>query len=258
VIYEESAKVNAILIYVEGERLYSGGLKSNGSSSKFFRFASDAISDDTWYHVAFVVGTKGGTTTFFWYLDGVLQDSQTAFTIPKYTGDVNLGKNGGNMRYPNCGTWSASSQTGSSSEHYTNSMSSGSSTAYYFYGNIWGFRIWNSARTSTQINDNMDSELSPGTNLVAYLDDTLENIQTDLRQSDYTFSLSSPTEDNNRFILRYNYSEVLGIEDVTLESGNLKSFFESNTLVSIAESSDLPTRIDLYDITGKKIITSPY
>lgn len=171
IIFEEGAQVNAIMLYIDTERLYSGAFRGNGSSAEFFRSASGDILDDTWYHIAFVISTSAGTTTYLWYLDGVLQDSQTAFTVPKHTGNISLGRNGGNMRYPNCGTWSASSVTGSSSEHCTNSVSGGSTTRYYFDGNIWGFRIWNSARTSTQINNNLNSELTSGTNLVAYLDD---------------------------------------------------------------------------------------
>lgn len=171
VIYEEGAQVNAYLLYVEGERFYCGAFRGNGSTAEFFRSAANGILDDTWYHVALVQSTTGGITTLLWYLDGVLQDSQTAFTVPRHTGNISLGRNGGNMRYPNCSPWSASSVNGSSSEHCTNTMSAGSTTRYYFDGNIWGFRIWNSGRTSTEINNNMDSELSSGTNLVAYLDD---------------------------------------------------------------------------------------
>lgn len=179
IIYEEGAQVNAIMLYIDSDRLYSGAFKSSGSSAEFFRSASGDILDDTWYHVAFVISTSAGTTTYLWYLDGVLQDSQTAFTVPKHTGDIRLGRNGGNIRYPNCATWSTSSVTGSSSEHCTNSVSGGSTTANYFDGNIWGFRIWNSGRTSTEINNNIDSELTSGTNLVAYLDDdTVEYLNT--------------------------------------------------------------------------------
>ncbi|MBT8310986.1 MAG: LamG domain-containing protein, partial [Flavobacteriaceae bacterium] len=104
VIFEEGAQVNAILLYVEAERVYCGGFRGNGGSSEFFRSANNSILDDTWYHVALVISTSGGTTTFDWYLDGNHEDSQTAFTIPKHTGDINLGRNGGNMRYPNCAT----------------------------------------------------------------------------------------------------------------------------------------------------------
>lgn len=115
VIYEEGAPINAILLYVEGERLYCVGFKSNGTTSGFFSSTSNGISDNTWYHVALVISTTGSTTTFLWYLDGVLQDSQTAFTIPKHTGNISLGRNGGGMRYPNCGSWSTTSVTGPSS-----------------------------------------------------------------------------------------------------------------------------------------------
>lgn len=172
VIFEEGGATNAFLIYVEGERFYCGAFRGGASgSSEFFRSASGDILDDVWYHVAFVQSTLGATTIFLWYLDGILQDSQTSFTVPKHTGNNNLGRNGSGMRYPNCGTWSTSSVTGSNSQHCTNSLSSNVSANNYFDGNLWGFRIWNSGRTSIQINDNIDAELSSGTNLVAYLDD---------------------------------------------------------------------------------------
>lgn len=170
VIYEEGGGVNAIMIYLSGDQLYCGAYRSNGATAEFFRSATGDILDDTWYHVAFVINTTSGTTTFLWYLNGVLQDSQTGFTIPKHTGSIELGRNS-NMRYGNCGTWAASSVSGSSSEHCTNTTTGSLTTKYYFDGNIWGFRIWNSGRTSTEINNNINSELTSGTNLVAYLDD---------------------------------------------------------------------------------------
>ncbi len=169
-IYEEGGGVNAIMIYLSGDQLYCGAYRSNGGTAEFFRSATGDILDDTWYHVAFVISTSGGTTTFLWYLNGVLQDSQTGFTIPKHTGSIELGRNS-SLRYGNCGTWAASSVMSSSSEHCANTTTGSVGTRYYFNGNLWGFRVWNSGRTSTQINDNIDAELSTGTNLVAYLDD---------------------------------------------------------------------------------------
>ncbi len=83
---------------------------------------------------------------------------------------IELGRNS-SLRYGNCGTWGASSVSGSSSEHCTNNTTGSLNTSYYFDGNLWGFRIWNSARTFTDINDNINTELISGTNLVAYLDD---------------------------------------------------------------------------------------
>ncbi len=169
-IFEEGGGTNAILIYLSGDQLYCGAYRSNGNTAEFFRSAAGDIIDNTWYHVAFVISTSGSTTTFLWYLNGVLQDSQTGFSIPKHTGAIELGRNG-NMRYGNCTTWSTCSVTGSGSEHCTNTSTGNLSTPYYFDGNIWGFRIWNSGRTSSEINTNINTELNSGTNLVAYLDD---------------------------------------------------------------------------------------
>ncbi len=174
VIFEEGGGVNSILIYLDSDKLYCGAYKSNGAFARFFRSASGDILDDTWYHVAFVIKTSGSTTTFLWYLNGVLQDSASGFKIPSHSGDIQLGRNG-NLRYGNCSSWSASTVNGSNSENCSNSTTGSSGTKYYFNGNIWGFRIWNSGRTATEINNNINTELTTGTNLVAYLNnDTVE------------------------------------------------------------------------------------
>lgn len=170
VIFEEGGGTNAILIYLDSDRLYCGAYKSNGNSAEFFRSSSSDILDDTWYHVAFVISTSGGTTTFSWYLNGILQDSQNGFSIPKHTGGIEIGRNG-KLRYGNCTSWAASSVTSSNSENCTNNTTGTNNTKYYFDGNMFGFRIWNSGRTSTEINNNINTELTSGTNLVANLDD---------------------------------------------------------------------------------------
>ena len=170
VIYEEGGGVNAILIYLDSGKLHCGAYKGNGSTAWFFKSGNGDIQEDTWYHVAFVISTTGSTTSFTWYLDGVLQDSKIGFVIPAHSGDIQIGRNG-NLRYGNCATWSTSAVTGSSSEHCSNNTTGNSNVKYYFDGNIWGFRIWNSGRTLTEINNNINSEITSGTNLVAYLDD---------------------------------------------------------------------------------------
>ena len=170
VIYEEGGGVNAILIYLKAGRLYCGAYKTNGSSAEFFRSEEDSILNDTWYHVTFVISTSGDNTTFKWYLNGILQDSQSGFAIPKHTGDINLGRNG-NLRYANCSSWETSSVENSTSENCSNNSTSSSTTKYYYSGNIWGFRIWNVERTSEQINENINNDITSGDNLVAYLDD---------------------------------------------------------------------------------------
>ena len=173
VIYEEGGGVNAILIYLDSDQLYCGAYKGSGSNARFFKSESGVIKDDTWYHVAFVISTTGGSANFSWYLNGELQDILSGFTIPAHSGDIQIGRNG-NLRYANCSSWSASYVNGSNSKNCF-SASGNSGTPYYFNGNVWGFRIWNSGRTVDELNSNMNVELSTGTNLVAYLDNDSVN-----------------------------------------------------------------------------------
>lgn len=168
VIYEEGAQVNAIVLYIDSGRLYCGAYRNNGSSALYFRTSNGVIQDDTWYHVAFVIDSSGSDTNFSWYLNGVLQDSQDGFAIPSHSGDINLGSNG-NLRYANCNNWSASSINASSSQNCSNA-SGNDNNKYYFAGNLWGFRIWNSGRTASQINETINLEINEGNDLVAYLD----------------------------------------------------------------------------------------
>ena len=90
------------------------------------------------------------------------------------------------------------------------------------------------------------------------LDDTLENTQTDLRQSDYTFNLTSPIEGNDRFILRYNYTQTLGVVDFSNDTNEIKTFFDNNTLVSLVSQSIIPISIEVFDTVGKNIKNSEY
>ena len=57
------------------------------------------------------------------------------------------------------------------------------------------------------------------------LEDTLLNTMTDLRTLDYTFNVASPTEDNSRFIMHYNYNSTLGVDENEITSNNISSFF---------------------------------
>ncbi|RZV66312.1 MAG: T9SS type A sorting domain-containing protein, partial [Flavobacteriaceae bacterium] len=89
------------------------------------------------------------------------------------------------------------------------------------------------------------------------LDDTLENIQTDLRSGDYTFNIASPSEINDRFILRYNYNVVLGISE-ELDSTNVKAYFSNDILVSALGNSPIPEHVELLNLTGQSIIKGKY
>jgi hypothetical protein len=190
IIYKEGGGSRGIIMYVENDYVVVGGYNRSNSdytprwNGTFFR---EPISDDTWYHVALVFDNvavpvndpiaASDNTNLKWYLDGTLMDSRAGFEIRSHGGDPNLGRSDSNIRYPNCGTWTA----GGSSEYCFNNVSN-SNANNYFAGNVWGFRIWNDVRTASEIDDNKDVLiLTVGTDdLVAALDgDTISYLDDD-------------------------------------------------------------------------------
>ena len=172
VIYEEGAQVNALLLYIENGFIHSGGFRSNAnnnSNRRLFRSGAGEIAVDTWYHVALVLDDSG-TFQFRWFLNGVLQDQQAGVQINNHSGNVSIGRNGGQMRYPSTTNWVASSVGGSTSETYDDAFTAGEATSYNFTGELALFRIWNTPRSQTEIDTNKEVFLSSGTNLVAYME----------------------------------------------------------------------------------------
>ncbi|WP_186434413.1 LamG-like jellyroll fold domain-containing protein [Lutibacter sp. Hel_I_33_5] len=170
VLFEEGGGVNAIYFFLESDRLYLGQYSDNANAStkrRLFRTGSGDIETDTWYHVAM---TLDSGSTLKWYLNGVEKDSQTGFTVKKHTGDINFGRSGGNLKYPSSlvSNWNASSIGSSTTETYNNTFTGNDNTKYYFTGNISLFRIWNVARTDSEIDTNKSTYLTSGTDLVAY------------------------------------------------------------------------------------------
>lgn len=90
------------------------------------------------------------------------------------------------------------------------------------------------------------------------LEDTLLNITTDLRALDYTFNVSIPTEDNNRFILHYDYSEQLSSESFSKASKSIKPYFWNDELNTFINSQILPINIQLFDVRGNEILNTNY
>ncbi|MBT8384478.1 MAG: T9SS type A sorting domain-containing protein [Bacteroidia bacterium] len=90
------------------------------------------------------------------------------------------------------------------------------------------------------------------------LEDKLKNTFTDLREADYTFDLASATEDNNRFVMHYNFSEVLTNEDFVEVSNSIKHYFSNDELNSVIDFMVLPTSLELFDIGGKVILKTSY
>lgn len=170
VLYEEGAQVNAIVIFIEDSRIYLGGYRNNADNNtrrRFFRSAVGDISIDKWTHVAFTIeDTATPDITFKWFLDGVEQDSQAGCQISNHSGNVSIGRNGGSLRYPT--TLANSNWGGSGIGTYNGTFTSSNNDDNNFEGNISLFRVWNVARTESQINTNKSTQLTSGTSLVAY------------------------------------------------------------------------------------------
>lgn len=170
VLYEEGAQVNTLLFFIEGGRLYCGGYRANAQTSsnrRFFRTATGDIEVDTWYHIAL---TLENADIFKWYVNGEEKDIQAGLQVNVHSGDISLGRNGGGIRYPSTlvSNWTSSSVGGSTSETYNHTFTSQDNADNNFSGNISLFRIWNVARTQSQIETNKSTFLTTGTDLVAY------------------------------------------------------------------------------------------
>lgn len=179
VIYEEGGNTNAFKIFLEGGRVYFSIYRSNASSAAnrlYFRSGSGELSVGQWYHVAV---TLDNATTAKWFLDGVEQDSQAGLVVNTHTGDINLGRSGGDMRYPSSlldADWDASSAGGSTGQNY-DGLTTSSNSANNYTGDIDLFRIWNVARTPAEIDANKNTFLDTGTQLVAYQSGAQVNYQ---------------------------------------------------------------------------------
>ena len=176
VIYEEGAGVNAFVFFIEADRIYLGAYRDNASVAadrRLFRSGSGDIEVNKWYHVALTLeDTAIPDLTLKWFLNGIEQDSQDGLQVNTHSGTVTYARNGDGLRYPNSlvSNWTASSVGGSTSETYNDTFTGSNSTTYAFSGNINLFRIWNVARTQSEIDTNKSILLTSGTDLVAYSD----------------------------------------------------------------------------------------
>ena len=109
------------------------GFDVNGGNDNVFSYA---FNTNTWYHVALVYSSTAGTLKF--YVNGLLLDTVTNNTFPSIAGNVPI----------SMGTWA---------------------NGRFFNGAMDEVRIWNVARTQSEIQSNMNSELAgTETGLVAY------------------------------------------------------------------------------------------
>lgn len=176
VLYEEGAQVNTILFFIEAGRVYAGGYRNNADTAanrRIFRSAAGEIEVGKWTHVALTLeDTTTPDLTFKFFINGEEKDSQNGLQINTHSGNNTIGRNGGGLRFPSSLTnnWNNSSVGGSNTQTYNADFTGRLNNSYSFEGNIAIFRIWNVARTETEINDNKSIELTTGSSLVAYQD----------------------------------------------------------------------------------------
>jgi len=90
------------------------------------------------------------------------------------------------------------------------------------------------------------------------LEDTQTSTITDLRVSDYTFSITSTTEENSRFIVHYEYNSTLGIDDI-IDENDFKVYFNNDDLnLNIKRGQPLPEYVSVYDLNGKLLLSQTY
>ena len=182
VIMKEGGGTRAVMIYVENGYLVLGAYNRTDYSPNWQgTFYRKAISANTWYHLALLFDNAlpGNATTnpmnatantaLKFYLDGVLEADNSGYQLGAHN-SIRLGYKNETLRFPNCGTWTATSGTAEYCFGTTSGDNGGNE--YYFQGNLWGFRVWNDVRTITEINENMDTIITTvGTDdLVAALD----------------------------------------------------------------------------------------
>ena len=114
-----------------------------------------------------------------------------------------------------------------------------------------GYQVVSSATYTLEI----DAEyLSQDFDII--LEDRYEGTFTDLRQTGYVFT-TSPTEENNRFFLKVQYRNTLGINDVNISEVKINTLFNDNRLVTVTNYKDFE-KIALFDISGKQLILNEY
>ncbi|MFT4684476.1 MAG: hypothetical protein ACI863_001080 [Flavobacteriales bacterium] len=233
VIYEEGDAAVAFSIFIESGYIHMGAFSGSGTNSIYFR---KPILNDVWYHVALVLDHD--TAILGFYIDGALQDSTfDAFSIPSHSNGISLGFTEG-IRYPDCLTWTVSG----SSEKCVNDTTSSDSSPYYFSGHLWGFRVWNTARTASEINSSKnilitDTSTSPGNDLLLFLDVDFDFV---------TYLDSNDIYQTTDFVLEVNESDIVDT--------STKIYLNENVLQIETLPSNTVNRVRVYSISGQLIL----
>ncbi len=204
-IFMEGNDKRGILAYIENGYLVVGAYNTDNDYTNLWTgtYFRKPITASTWYHVALVFDnvavpaaappvTALDNTNLKWYLDGVLQDEKAGFQIGDAGGDhnnLNIGFKDDKLFFPTAGaTWTASGLSEYSFGEQINEDGGGEN---YLDGYLWGFRVWNSVRTQTELDNNKTNLIlqSEDNNLLAVLDgDTVtyldNNSLPDVRDSE--------------------------------------------------------------------------
>ncbi len=150
-LYEEGAQVNGFSVYLEGGYINVHAWETNTTWGE----VKTAVNQDTWYNVAFVFDNNASDGEYFkGYLNGNYfggnSDPAATNGMNAHSGDVNIGMNGGNIRYPDNST---------------------DSSPNYFSGNIDEFKLWNRSLTINELQSerwNVNNGYQSGSNLIVY------------------------------------------------------------------------------------------
>jgi hypothetical protein len=144
VIFEEGGSINGLNIYVENGQVFVGGWSTSEGHGWAGTWHSADVSNGQWHHVTLVLdaSANGANTTapnsFFAYLDGQDisgSDTSASELYRGHTGDINIGRSGGSIRYDD---GSGGYETDGS--------------ANYFAGEVDDVRIYDGALTPAEVN----------------------------------------------------------------------------------------------------------
>lgn len=138
VIFDEGGATRGFAIYIRSNTLYVGGWNDSASESNWTGtyLSTTDISPDTWHHVALVLDNGGLTVEsdkLIGYLDGVQFATGSGSQLWSHNGDISVGAN---------------------TDALYDDGSNGS-VGYYFDGEVDDLRIWNVARTQSEIRAGM-------------------------------------------------------------------------------------------------------
>lgn len=91
------------------------------------------------------------------------------------------------------------------------------------------------------------------------LEDTETSTVTDLKMSDYTFSINSTEENNSRFIVHYEYDTTLTSQGLASVKESLKMYFSETDLnIILVDGIAQPRSISLYDVNARLVYSGDF